>query len=441
MRVSVQIACGLRAIRTLLLTLSVALAIGSTTARAQPVPVYQGLVNDQAQILPHASRAYLTYMLKQYEARTGHQLAFLSVDSLGGFTPEVYALKVAQTWKLGRARPDDGLLLLVAKQDHKVRIEVGYGLEGTIPDATANRIIDEVITPAFRRDQFAWGLLVAFKTLMRHADEAATEPMVDPLAVLLEIEAPVVKSYLNDHAQLLDSTETQRLNAKLTRLAAESGFTFAVLTVRCPGQLSLEPCVDAVNELWSGPINAYFDGLVTWFVHAPSGTGAADAGMETARLTLDRLAAPSKQAWRKGAIDQHAELESALRDLVQRAGLIWSAPSAPQQVAYFPQSVAAGRRHSSTLEEVLTFGVVAFVLLGGLGLMYLMHRHSTPYQRSADDDRDERKRTESRDSSPGPYYASGGGGWSSSGGSSSDGGDNSGGGGGSFGGGGASGSW
>jgi len=432
---NLRISCSLR-VSVFVLALSAVLSGACASARAQAVPPFVDLVNDQAQMLPQATRAYLKYTLKEYQARTGHQLAFLSVDNLGGFAPEVYALKVAESWKLGRARPDDGLLLLVAKQDRKVRIEVGYGLEGAIPDAVANRVIDEILTPAFRGDQFAWGIVVAMKMLMRHAD-AGTEDGTDPLAVLLAIDAPALKSYINDHAQILESSETQRLDAKLRKLAAESGLTFGLLTVPCPGQAPLERCVDVVNELWSGSFNLY-DGLVTWFVHR----GAADGGMRTARLTLDRLPAAPKQPWRKGALDQHAELESALGELVQRAGLIWTAPPPPppHPAAHFSPRAASSRNRPFTFEERLTLGVLALTVLGGLGLFYLMTRHSklSPSPPSAEPDRWQR---DSRDSSPEPYHGRGGGwSWGSSG-DSGAGSSSEGGGGGSFGGGGASGSW
>ena len=85
-------------------------------AHGQSVPSFEGIVNDQAQMLPRATRLYLKQMLEDYRAQTGHQLTFLSVDSLHGLAPEVFALKVVESWKLGRALADDGLLLLIANR-------------------------------------------------------------------------------------------------------------------------------------------------------------------------------------------------------------------------------------------------------------------------------------------------------------------------------------
>src|SRR5262249_3035632 len=106
-----------------------------------------------------------------YEQRSGHQFALLSVPSLEGDSLEEFSIRVAERWKLGRKGKDDGLILVVVPNEHKMRIEVGYGLEGVIPDAIASRVVRDVLAPAFRRNDFAGGIEAAFDVLMRTADD------------------------------------------------------------------------------------------------------------------------------------------------------------------------------------------------------------------------------------------------------------------------------
>ena len=102
--------------------------------------------------------ASLTQTLKDLETRKGSQIAVLIVPTTAPETIEQYSIRVAEAWKIGRKKIDDGALLVVAKDDHKLRIEVGYGLEGALTDVTASRIIDEIITPKFRSGDFAGGI-------------------------------------------------------------------------------------------------------------------------------------------------------------------------------------------------------------------------------------------------------------------------------------------
>jgi uncharacterized protein len=122
------------------------------------VPPLSGRVVDQTGTLSTADIASLTQTLKNLETRKGSQVAVLIVPTTAPETIEQYSLRVAETWKIGRKKIDDGALLVVAKNDRKLRIEVGYGLEGALNDVTAKRIIDEVITPKFRDGDFAGGI-------------------------------------------------------------------------------------------------------------------------------------------------------------------------------------------------------------------------------------------------------------------------------------------
>ncbi len=96
--------------------------------------------------------------LADWEARTSNQLVVLLVPTTQPEPIEAYSLRVAEKWKIGRKGQDNGALFLIAKNDRKMRIEVGYGLEGVLPDVTANRIIREDVAPAFREGRFAAGI-------------------------------------------------------------------------------------------------------------------------------------------------------------------------------------------------------------------------------------------------------------------------------------------
>jgi uncharacterized protein len=123
-----------------------------------PVPTLAGRVNDLAGALDPATRARIETRLAALEQDKGSQLAVLIVASTQPETIEQFSIRVAEAWKLGRADVDDGALLLVAKDDRSLRIEVGQGLEGAIPDAIAKRVIEEVILPRFRQGDLAGGV-------------------------------------------------------------------------------------------------------------------------------------------------------------------------------------------------------------------------------------------------------------------------------------------
>lgn len=123
-----------------------------------PVPELQARVTDTTGTLSPSQTEALEAKLRILEAEQGSQLAVLVVDTVRPEAIEQYALRVAEAWKLGRENVDDGALLLVALGDRQVRIEVGYGLEGALNDATANRIIDEAIVPHFRTGDMYGGI-------------------------------------------------------------------------------------------------------------------------------------------------------------------------------------------------------------------------------------------------------------------------------------------
>ena len=115
-------------------------------------------MTDLTGTLDSAQRTALEQKLEAFEARKGAQVAVLIVATTQPEAIEQYSIRAADAWKLGRERSDDGALLIVAKDDRALRIEVGYGLEGALTDARSNRIIDEVIVPRFRAGDFAGGI-------------------------------------------------------------------------------------------------------------------------------------------------------------------------------------------------------------------------------------------------------------------------------------------
>jgi uncharacterized protein len=139
----------------LILILLVALLAPATAA---DVPYLSGRVVDDAEILKPVTREALTETLKAHEQRTGHQIAVLTVPTIGSETIEEYATRVFGTWKLGQKGKDNGVLMVVVPKDRKMRIEVGYGLEGTLTDVAASRIIRNLMTPQFKAGNFDKGV-------------------------------------------------------------------------------------------------------------------------------------------------------------------------------------------------------------------------------------------------------------------------------------------
>jgi uncharacterized protein len=123
-----------------------------------PVPALTGRVTDLTGTLSGAAVTRIEAKLAALEAKKGSQLAVLIVPSTQPEEIEQFGIRVADAWKLGRKGVDDGAILIVAKNDRRVRIEVGTGLEGAIPDAIANRIIDETVAPRFKTGDFDGGV-------------------------------------------------------------------------------------------------------------------------------------------------------------------------------------------------------------------------------------------------------------------------------------------
>jgi uncharacterized protein len=168
------------------LALTALLVLSSVRAEApaaglQPIPPLSARVTDQTGTLSASQRAALEQKLAAFEAAKGPQLAVLLVPTTQPEEIEQYSIRVVEQWKLGRGavggkKVDDGALLLIATQDHHMRIEVGYGLEGVLTDAMCNRIISETIAPAFRRGDFYGGIDAGLGQMMQLIQGEALPP-------------------------------------------------------------------------------------------------------------------------------------------------------------------------------------------------------------------------------------------------------------------------
>ena len=153
---------------------SALLIISSAGAAEFEVPALRSAVTDRAGILSQTTREHLESALQQLLLVGGTQLAVLTLPDLAGLTIEQASIRVVDEWRLGAKQADTGVLLLVARDERKVRIEVGQGLEGTLTDAYSKRIIDEGITPLFRQGDMNGGVVIGVYQIAR-----LTNPDVD----------------------------------------------------------------------------------------------------------------------------------------------------------------------------------------------------------------------------------------------------------------------
>ncbi|WP_436514523.1 TPM domain-containing protein [Ekhidna sp. To15] len=141
-----------------LCTIAIGITFSTNGQDLQTIPDLKERITDQAGLLSEYEERFLTDELKQLEERKGSQVAILIVRTTKPETIEQFSIRVVDQWKLGREDVDDGVLLIIAKNDRKLRIEVGYGLEGAITDAYAKRIINNIIVPHFRDGDYYLGI-------------------------------------------------------------------------------------------------------------------------------------------------------------------------------------------------------------------------------------------------------------------------------------------
>ncbi|TDM05616.1 MAG: hypothetical protein C4K60_12755 [Ideonella sp. MAG2] len=194
----------------LLLVLACLGMAGASAQDLQPIPALSARVLDQTGTLTDAQRQALEGKLARFEAESGPQMVVLMIGSSQPEDLASYAYRVADAWKIGRREVGDGLLIVVAKDDRRVRIEVAKALEGAVPDLAARQVIDQAIKPAFRQGDYAGGLHQAVDQLMARVKgehlPAPTERKLkrqasslgwQEVAMLLFIGVPVAGSVLS----------------------------------------------------------------------------------------------------------------------------------------------------------------------------------------------------------------------------------------------------
>lgn len=141
-----------------------------------PIPPLQARVTDLTASLPAAQLAELESRLAAFEVKTGSQVVVLMLPTTEPEAIEQFGIRLLDAWKIGRKGIDDGAILIVAKEDRRLRIEVGYGLEGVLNDATAKRIIDEIITPKFKAGDFPGGIAAGVDAILTVAAREELPP-------------------------------------------------------------------------------------------------------------------------------------------------------------------------------------------------------------------------------------------------------------------------
>jgi uncharacterized protein len=209
----------LRACNTwLALACALLLACFARIAYAQDyaaIPPLQARVNDSAAILGASAKQELETKLAAFEQATGGQLVVLAVKTAEPETIEQYALRVAEAWKIGKKGKDNGALIVLAMTERKIRIEVGYGWEGALPDVEAKRIIRETMTPFFKQNQFAQGIDAAIDKIQ--------------LAVLKDNKAEATT--VNDKGQWEQSHNATAKDATVESLLGMAPVALGVLAV------------------------------------------------------------------------------------------------------------------------------------------------------------------------------------------------------------------
>jgi uncharacterized protein len=155
-----------------LLALAVLAGTLAVAATEPPVPAPQGFVTDTAGVVPAPLRARITRLLEELQAKTGAEIAVVTVPSTQPLDDFTYAMRIADAWKPGRKGEDTGVVFLVAVEDRRLRVLVGYGLEGVLPDGLVGEIQDREVVPAFRAGQLGEGIWRGVAALAAHVAAA-----------------------------------------------------------------------------------------------------------------------------------------------------------------------------------------------------------------------------------------------------------------------------
>jgi len=252
--------------RTFALWLLVALAFFAPVQAADglvPVPPLQARLTDLSATLSPAELSSLEQTLRAFEARKGTQIAVLIVATTKPEEIEQYALRVVEQWKLGRKQVDDGALLLIAKNDRALRIEVGYGIEGALNDATAKRIVSEVIAPKLSEGDYYAGISAGVEQMMRVIDGEAL---------------PAPKPGAPGTAPDGSSESFEHVLPFLFVLAFWVGSLLRALLGRVPGALATGGLLALTGWLLGAAIATVLIGGVIAFLIALFGLGAGGRG-------------------------------------------------------------------------------------------------------------------------------------------------------------------
>ena len=169
--------------KLLCLALIAAILLVAAISFGTDIPFLTGRVTDNADILSKDTRRTITESLKAHEQKTGNQIAVLTIPSLAGESIEDYAVAVFNSWKLGQKGKDNGILVVVVPNDRRMRIEVGYGLEGTLPDGLAGSIIRNIMTPQFKTGNYNDGIQSGIKAIIEVLEGGKLADMESDAAV------------------------------------------------------------------------------------------------------------------------------------------------------------------------------------------------------------------------------------------------------------------
>ena len=156
--------------------LAVSVLVPVLSAVAVEVPQLKARVNDYAGMISQAAEGQLEESLQSFETSQSTQIVIVTIPSLQGEAIEAFSMRVAEAWKIGQKDLDNGAILLVAKKERRIRIEVGYGLEGRLTDLIAGRIIQQVISPAFKAGNFDMGFIGGVNAMMEAVKGEFTAP-------------------------------------------------------------------------------------------------------------------------------------------------------------------------------------------------------------------------------------------------------------------------
>ena len=173
----------------------------SAFCQAERLPNYTGYINDYAGILSYDTKSKLSILIGELERKTTAQIAILTIDTTSPLDIESYAVKLFEKWGIGQKGKDNGVLLLISVKDRDMRIEVGYGLEGAIPDALAKIIIEKYITPSFKEGDFDTGVMKGAvglaKLIAKEYEIELSEADRLPIDVPIPEKPPLIVSIIN----------------------------------------------------------------------------------------------------------------------------------------------------------------------------------------------------------------------------------------------------